>query len=120
MKPKLKNFFAIEPMCKVHGSAKKCALGKPSNFSKKAEIVFNKISSLPYKVLKISKLPVSIKNIKTPFSDAIIIRVRGKNTLAKTRHEIKNTRDTAKLTKLYRREKEVLRIIRIAKSSIVN
>jgi hypothetical protein len=43
MKPKLKNFFTLEPSCKALGSAKKCALGKSPSFSKKATVVFEKI-----------------------------------------------------------------------------
>ena len=34
--PKLKNFFAAEPSCIVHGAGKQCVYGKAPNFAKKA------------------------------------------------------------------------------------
>lgn len=41
---KLKNFFQAEPPCIALGSAKNCQFGKSPGFSKKAEIVFNKLA----------------------------------------------------------------------------
>lgn len=35
-RPKLKNFFAPEPSCIVHGAGKKCVTGKAPSFEKKA------------------------------------------------------------------------------------
>ena len=42
--PKMKDFFAPEPACIVHGAGKKCVTGRGPSFSKKAEIVFEKIA----------------------------------------------------------------------------
>jgi hypothetical protein len=44
--PKLKNFFASEPSCVVHGAGKQCVTGKAPSFSKKAEYVFEKLSQV--------------------------------------------------------------------------
>ena len=45
-RPKLKNFFQSEPPCKALGSAQSCQFGKAPSFSKKAEIVFEKLAQV--------------------------------------------------------------------------
>ena len=120
MKPKLKNFFASEPSCKALGSAKKCAIGKPPSFSKKAKTTFEKLGGYPFKVLKISKLPKSITKIRTPFSRVSEDLVRKKNTLTATQWEISQATDPGKLARLQAIERKMLRERKILKSTILN
>ena len=64
MRPKLKNFFGPEPKCKALGSAKKCVFGKAPNFSKKAEIVFEKISGVRTYAVLLRELKATETGIK--------------------------------------------------------
>lgn len=90
--PKLKNFFASEPSCVVHGSGKQCVTGKAPSFSKKAEFVFNKIA-----IPRMTNIPTLIKDLEAT-----------KAGLKNLRELIKATTDTKALTRYMKREKILL------------
>lgn len=69
----LKNFFANEPACVVHGAGTKCVMGKGPSFGKKAEYIFEKLSGINFKTL----LPALEKIHKN--SRGAIIDVIGRN-----------------------------------------
>jgi hypothetical protein len=95
--PKLKNFFASEPSCVVHGAGKQCVTGKAPSFSKKAEAVFNKIAMTSIKDLKAAE--AALKNI---------------------RKFIKASTDEKALTMYMKKEKAVLNKVNRFKSEIKN
>ena len=104
-RPKLKNFFQSEPSCKALGSAKGCQFGKAPNFSKKAEIVFNKLA---------------MTNIPRTYA-AIMRELEAAGAgLKNVRKAIKVSDDSKALTMYMKKEKSLLDKVTRLKSEIKN
>jgi len=60
--PKLKNFFATEPSCVVHGAGTQCVTGREPSFSKKAEEILEKIAVSPKFLRKVLSKSINSLN----------------------------------------------------------